>query len=168
SSRNALTAIRIFAKSLLVDVDVRVTERREVTVNSITFVLPLFHLFRRQLVACGRVRKHVDDILRCFIRRVDDHVAHRTRQLRCLLDLLIFEPAMRGDEVKEFDDAGGINSFIPAKTRSCRTLRVTQVNQRNRELAILQLLIRKSLQGCLRSPVNKLLQRTLLSRYSSR
>ena len=51
TTRNAFTPISIFAKRLLVDVDVGVTQRGEVTIDGVAFVLPLLHLFRRQLVA---------------------------------------------------------------------------------------------------------------------
>src|ERR1051325_4353261 len=64
---DALASVSIFAKRFLVNVDVGVAERREVTVDGVALVLPLLHLFRRQLIAAGRVREHVDDVLRRFI-----------------------------------------------------------------------------------------------------
>src|ERR1051325_1773255 len=67
TTRNALTPVSIFTKSFLVNVDVGVAERREVTVDGVALILPLLHLFRRQLIAAGRVREPVDDVLRRFI-----------------------------------------------------------------------------------------------------
>ena len=67
SARNFLAAISIFAKCLLVDVDVREAQRRVIAIHEVTLVLPHFHLFRRQLVAARRVRQHIDNILRRFV-----------------------------------------------------------------------------------------------------
>ena len=107
TTRHALTPIRIFAKRLLIDVDIGVTEVCKIPIHSVAFVLPLLHLFRRQLVPGSRMRDHVHDVLRRFIRRIDDHVAQRACQLGRLLDFLVLEPAMRGDEIEGLETLAG-------------------------------------------------------------
>ena len=66
---------------------------------------------------------------------------------------------MCGDEIKEFDDAGGIDSFIAVKARSNRALRIAKIDQRYREFVFLKLLVGKAIQRGLRSPVDEILQR---------
>src|SRR6185369_4993823 len=67
TTRHALAAVSVFAERLLIHVDVRVAERREIAIDSITLILPRLHLFRRQLVTAGRMREHVEHILRRFV-----------------------------------------------------------------------------------------------------
>src|SRR5438132_14380704 len=67
SARNFLATISVFAKRLLIDVDVGKAKRRKISIDCITFVLPLLHLFRRQLVTSRRVCQHVDDVLRRLV-----------------------------------------------------------------------------------------------------
>src|SRR5690242_21385908 len=67
ATRHTLATVCVFAERLLIDVDVCVTKRREIAVDGVAFMLPLLHLFRRQLVTASGVREHVEHVLRCFV-----------------------------------------------------------------------------------------------------
>ena len=126
-----LATIRTFAPGFAIHVDVRVSERRVKSIHCISFVLPLFHLFRRQFESSSRLRQHIDDVLGRFIRRIDNHVVDRALQLIRLLNFLVFQPTMHRAEIEKLDDTGGINSLIPAKARGDRMLRIAQIDQRD-------------------------------------
>src|SRR5205807_8143558 len=66
-ARDLLATISVFAKRFLIDVDISEAKRRKISIDRITFVLPLRHLFRRQLVAPRRVCKYVNNVLRSFV-----------------------------------------------------------------------------------------------------
>ena len=64
---------------------------------------------------------------------------------------------MSGDEIEQFDDTCGIDSLVAAEARGDRTFRIAQINEGDRELIWLQLLICKAFECRLRSTIDEIL-----------
>ncbi len=64
---------------------------------------------------------------------------------------------MNGDEIEEFDDTRGIDSFVTVKACGHRVIRITEVNQGDGELALLKFLVGETIESCFSSPVDEIL-----------
>ena len=144
--RLRLAAIRAVAPRFFVHVDVRETERCEKAVHGISFVRPFLDFLLRKFRAARRAGEQIDDVMRRFVAGIDDHVAQGAAQFLGVLQLAVFHPAMRGDEVKKFDDARGINLFAAAITGLNRSCRVAQIYQRHGEFVGAEFFVREFLQ----------------------
>src|ERR1043166_492504 len=91
------------------------------------------------------------------IRRIDDHVAHRSAQFRGVVQLAVFHPAMRGGEIKKFHDTRRVNRCIATEAPVLRRS-VTQIHQCDGELVGPEFVRRKLLQRRGRGLIDNALQ----------
>src|SRR5262245_19226758 len=74
---------------------------------------------------------------------------------------------MHCDEIEKLDHAGRVNPFVSTKARRRGMLRITQVDQSDRELRLGQFLVGEFLERRLRRVVHKLLQRSSARKFSA-
>jgi len=70
---------------------------------------------------------------------------------------------MSSNEIEELGNTRGIDPFVAAKACTDRTCGVTKIDQRDRKLLVFELLHREAIDGSLSSPVDEILQGSLLS-----
>jgi hypothetical protein len=132
-------AIRSFTPGFAIGVDVFVAEAGKVVVHDIALGEPRGEFRRGQFRSTGGIGEQIQNVTGGFVVGVNDHVMQRAAQFFRVRQLAGFEPVMSRDEVKRFDDAGGINAFRAAITGAFGFVGVPQIHQRDGELLGLQI-----------------------------